>query len=388
MAQRTFNMTIVQGLLTSVLVASLQLNAGAASLQNSFDIVVPQPPGVAMVEGKAMLVYELHLTNFSNTSLTIHAVRALDGDNDKPLSVFTGADLKNRENLLGESLKPSGDDLVVPPGRRDVIYLEFWLPSAQLPGSIRHEIDYSTGAKPGNTTVAAGRIKIGTQKYESFAPPLRGGPWLAAHDPAWETGHRRVFYSVGGKAHIPARFAIDWVRIDDAGRTTHGDANRVADTLGYGDDVLAVADARVVGVRDNLSEPSTISNSAKHEIAEDAGNYVVLGLKDGRYVFYEHLKPGSIRVKDGQTVARGEVIGSLGFSGESTGPHLHFHVADGPTPLDAEGLPFAIDGFRLLGRYQDIAAFGRERWQPLQSGIAAERSREWLDSNVVVQFPP
>jgi murein DD-endopeptidase len=231
-------------------------------------------------------------------------------------------------------------------------------------------------------------VTIGTEPREALAPPLRGGPWVAVHSPTWERGHRRVFYSVGGRAHIPARFAVDWVRVDNAGRTTRGDADRVADTLGYGDDVLAVADARVAAVRDDMSEPATISASARHEIVDDAGNYVVLLMPDGRYVFYEHLKPGSIRVKSGQTVARGDVIGSLGFTGESTGPHLHFHIADGPAPLDAEGLPFAIDGFRLLGHYQDIATLGREQWQPLRSGIAAQRSREWPDSNVVVQFPP
>src|SRR3546814_7386768 len=69
-----------------------------------------------------------------------------------------------------------------------------------------------------------------------------------------------------------------------------------------------------------------------------SGNACALDLGDGRHAFYEHLKPGSIRVVPGQRVRRGEVIAELGFTGDSTGPHLHFHVADAPSPLGAEGL--------------------------------------------------
>ena len=388
MDQRVYKMLSKQWFLLSAVVMAVWLDSNAAALQNSFDMMVPERPSVALVEGKALLVYELHLTNFSGTGLTIHAVRVLDGRNSTPLAVFSGADLKRRETLFDASLITSAGDVVVAPGRRDVIFVELWIPSTQVPRSLRHEIDYSTDGKPGNSTLIAPGITVGPKVYEAFAPPLRGGPWVAVHDPAWERGHRRGFYAVGGKAHIPARFAVDWVRVDDTGRTTHRDADRVADTLGYGDDVLAVANARVAAVRDNMSEPVTISNRAKHEIADDAGNYVVLLLRDGRYVFYEHLKPGSIGVKDGQNVTLGDVIGSLGFTGESTGPHLHFHVADGPALFDAEGLPFALDRFRVLGRYKEIATLGRERWQPLEDRNAAQRSKEWPDYNVVVEFPP
>ena len=56
----------------------------------------------------------------------------------------------------------------------------------------------------------------------------------------------------------------------------------------------------------------------------------------------EKLQPGSLRVKAGQRVRRGDVLGLLGNSGNSTGPHLHFQVMDGPSPLGAEGLPYVI----------------------------------------------
>src|SRR3546814_3208759 len=92
-----------------------------------------------------------------------------------------------------------------------------------------------------------------------------------------------------------------------------------------------------------MVESATISAHPENALGDATGNYVALDLGDGRHAFYEHLKPGSIRVVPGQRVRRGEVIAELGFTGDSTGPHLHFHVADAPSPLGAEGLPFEID---------------------------------------------
>jgi murein DD-endopeptidase MepM/ murein hydrolase activator NlpD len=82
--------------------------------------------------------------------------------------------------------------------------------------------------------------------------------------------------------------------------------------------------------------------------AFEAGNYVALGLGSGRYAFYEHLKLGSICVRADQRVHIRQVTGALGFSGDTTAPHLHLHVADGANPLEAEGLPFVIGPLERL----------------------------------------
>ena len=109
-----------------------------------------------------------------------------------------------------------------------------------------------------------------------------------------------------------------------------------------------------------------------------------LDLGDGRFAVYEHLKPGTIGVRPGQRVRRGEVVAQLGFTGDSTGPHLHLHVGDAAAPLGAEGLPFVFDRFEVLGRYPDIAAMGKARWSPEGAG---RRSNERPASNAVVNFP-
>jgi murein DD-endopeptidase MepM/ murein hydrolase activator NlpD len=77
---------------------------------------------------------------------------------------------------------------------------------------------------------------------------------------------------------------------------------------------------------------------------------VILDLGDGRYALYAHLKPGSIMVEAGEQVRQGQVVGELGNSGSSTGPHLHFHVMDAPSGLVADGLPYVFSDFDLTGQ--------------------------------------
>jgi murein DD-endopeptidase len=77
---------------------------------------------------------------------------------------------------------------------------------------------------------------------------------------------------------------------------------------------------------------------------------VALDIGGGRFAFYEHLQRGSVAVKTGQRVRRGQVIARLGSSGStSIGPHLHFHVADQNSVLAAEGVPFVFREFAHMG---------------------------------------
>ena len=74
------------------------------------------------------------------------------------------------------------------------------------------------------------------------------------------------------------------------------------------------------------------------------GNFVVVRHAGGEYSHYAHLAEGSVRVKPGDEVVRGQALGRLGHTGNSTEPHLHFTVADGPDPLYARSLPVRIEG--------------------------------------------
>ena len=68
----------------------------------------------------------------------------------------------------------------------------------------------------------------------------------------------------------------------------------------------------------------------------------------------DSLKTGSVRVKRGQKVKTGQVLGLLGNTGNSDAPHLHFHVMDGPSPLQSNGLPYTFKSFRGQGFVKDL----------------------------------
>lgn len=126
----------------------------------------------------------------------------------------------------------------------------------------------------------------------------------------------------------------------------------------FGAPVLAVADATVVrvlnGRRDHLTRTSLPALAwmmlAEAPVREAAGpswivgNHVVLDLGDGTYAMYAHLKQGSVTVAAGDRVRAGQSIAACGNTGNSTEPHVHFQLMDGPDLDTARGIPFTWRG--------------------------------------------
>ena len=74
------------------------------------------------------------------------------------------------------------------------------------------------------------------------------------------------------------------------------------------------------------------------------------------------------------------------MTGQAMTPHLHFHVANANAPLAAEGTPYHLTAYRMLGRYDSITDFGTQPWRKLEAPIVL---RESLPApNVVVDFEP
>jgi murein DD-endopeptidase MepM/ murein hydrolase activator NlpD len=330
----------VAALIAGVFVAAAPFASSGS--RESFDMAVPALPSPVTLDGRDWLIYELHLTNFSREALRLTRVEVLAGTDT--LHTFDGHGLAQRIAVAATS---RAEIQPVRPGERAVVYLEVPVDAQHPPRVIRHRVSYEVGENREAADVAGGETPVRAKARLALGPPLRGGPWAAVYAWEWPRGHRRVFYTLDGRARVPGRFAIDWVRREEKGNSARGDADVVKNFLGYRADVLAVVNARVVAVRDGVAESERVSANPKHSLDEAAGNYVSLDLGDGRFAIYEHLAPGSIRVSRGERVRRGQVIASLGFTGDSTEPHLHFHVADSPSPLLGEGLPFE---FELKGK--------------------------------------
>jgi hypothetical protein len=356
------------------------------------DILIPVPPTPVSIGGKRHLVYELHLTNFERIDIALTRVMVTDSDRKTPLADYHDSELAGRLGRPGiDSELP--DTRLLSGGMRAVVYL--WLAlddGVATPARLHHRILFDAIRPPGRNhrAVEGAETLVRQDQPVVLSAPLRGGPWVALYDPSMPRGHRRAIYTIDGRARIPARFAIDWIRLDHDASPARGDKSRVTNWHGYGAEVLAVADAIVADARDDLPGDETIGASQGVIPLENAsGNYVALDLGQGRHAFYEHLKHGSIRVKAGDRVKRGQVIGLLGNTGSSSsGPHLHFHVSDANSALAAEGLPYVFKSFEVVGAFETIgAAASGARWNAPR-GPGGIRTMELPAANVVVMFPP
>lgn len=109
-----------------------------------------------------------------------------------------------------------------------------------------------------------------------------------------------------------------------------------------------------MSTRENQPEQIPGSGLPPGQTVETAGgNFVVVAMGGDRYAFYAHLQTNSVRVKRGDRVSPGQIIGLLGNTGNTDGAHLHFHVMDSPDPLEANGLPFVFDRIRAQGTVTD-----------------------------------
>src|SRR4029453_1022981 len=162
--------------------------------------------------------------------------------------------------------------------------------------------------------------------------------------------------------HLAQRFAIDWVKMDARGEYARDHVGRRnEDWYSYGQPVRAVANARVAAVLDSIPDntPGENSRAVPMTVRTVLGNYVLLDLGAGngtmhRYALYGHLKPRTVQVRVGDDVGRGQMLGAIGNSGNSDGPHLHFHVTEAlnadTAPLRSEGVPFLLDVFSVVSQ--------------------------------------
>src|SRR5690606_14709885 len=213
---------------------------------------------------------------FSPQPLAPVSIDVLDASTGTTIARFAGQELADR---LAPVVAGNGDAGVVVPGAVGVAYVEIALDPGTMPSELRHRVEYRVMDDVGiRAMVAGGTVRIDPDPAVVIGPPLRGGPWGAIFSPRWERGHRRVIYAVDGQATVPGRFAIDFVRLDAAGRIAADDADRIPSAYGYGEAVLAVADATVAAVRNDYPEAERVSRNGRHPLSRGSGNYVVLQL--------------------------------------------------------------------------------------------------------------
>jgi hypothetical protein len=130
------------------------------------------------------------------------------------------------------------------------------------------------------------------------------------------------------------RFAFDFLGVNDQGKTCKDHAKVNEDYFAFGREILAPADGNVTdvinGVRDNV--PGSMNPYSA------LGNAVFIQHRENEVSVLAHLKLGSILVNVGDKVKKGQIIGLCGNSGNSSEPHLHYHLQNTPIVQDGTGI--------------------------------------------------
>ncbi|CAN5217588.1 hypothetical protein BH09BAC2_BH09BAC2_10010 [soil metagenome] len=201
------------------------------------------------------------------------------------------------------------------------------------------------------------------QKY-NYTFPLKGKILVYdAHD--YYAHHRRFDYQFGPIKQLGItgnfmRYAYDFVMLDSANHQYVGKNDKPESYFGYGKKVFAVADGLVIYASNKHKDDRTfdIPELANNPL-ELYGNCIAVQHKDSSISIYGHLKQNSIKVKVGDIVRAKQEIASIGISGSSFFPHLHFEIRT-TIKGSAEGLP---------SYFSNVFIFENEKYIKLKSGL-------------------
>jgi hypothetical protein len=313
------------------------------------DISIPMRPAVFKADGRWNLLYELHVQNWEDMDATITRLELVDS-NHKSLLSLSGWNL---ESMFYNAGKPRATTLG--PHSFTLIFMSLTMSRRdELSPALRHRFTVKVGNPSEEVTVETLPEAIDQNPVVVISPPLRGENWIAANGPSDTSSHRTSILPIDGRSCIPQRYAIDWLQIDKDGNTHKGDSKNNKNYFAYGAEIHAVADGVVTEMRDGIPEniPDKTARAVPLTLATIGGNHVILDIGNSRYAVFAHMQTGSVRVKLGDHVRRGQVLGLLGNSGNATEPHLHFHICDANSVLSCEGIPYAFASFEVQGRWK------------------------------------
>ena len=348
-------------------------------------------------DGRYHVVYELLLTNAKAVPATLESVEVLNADDGTTVLRREGDELVALMRTL--DAQPA-ENVALPPNESRMVYLTVRFDAEDaIPATLSHRFELMAADSPAATEPAqisyeAAPVDLWNREVPVFAPPLKGKGWVAINGCCGPEGvHRSSVQTVNAKLYDSQRFAIDWMDIDEDGQLVVGDPSKVENWVSYGKQVVAAADGVVVGALDGLEDnvPGELPDPTTITVQNVDGNHVIIDHGNGFYSFYAHLKPGSVEVEIGDRVQSGDQLGLLGNTGNSSAPHLHFHVMSSPSALGSDGIPYVIDSFERAGRGTDAsfdeALKGGASFPSLDERDAVERQDELPLDNVIVNFP-
>jgi hypothetical protein len=224
---------------------------------------------------------------------------------------------------------------------------------------VRFELD-AVGTSTGSHTATVTIAPVDCQNRHVLELPLRGrvliydGYDLYSH-------HRRSDYGGPENAAMGIsdnfqRFGLDLVVVDEQSRFFRGNGSRPDQWLGWGQPVYAAGSGTVAAVSDGQADNEIMGQLDKwvdRDLEKNPmttyGNYVLIEHAPNEFSLVAHLRNGTVRVRPGTRVVRGQIVGEIGNSGASGGVHVHFERRTGPGIAGIVTLPPYFSRVRVQG---------------------------------------
>ncbi len=363
-------------------------------------------------DGKYHVDYDLVLTNATTLPAAVDRIEVVDaGQPAKVVATFSGKELVDPACEYGECNRlralPSAPakNTVLAPSESRVMLVDFTVDAlADAPKAVLHHLYLQAPVPPVPKPVAvdylAGPVDTSAGTPRVIGPPVKGPNWVALNGCcAPNSWHRSAILPADGGLSNSQRFAIDWKQANAQGAFVSGDKTKNASYVDYGSNIYAVADGTVVSTLDDqrTNTPGTLPATdpklaAKLTFENADGNHIILDIGGGVYAMYAHMIPGSLAVKAGDTVNKGDVIGKLGNTGNASASHMHFQLMNNPSILAGDGVPYVIDRFTYRGQVPVKTLLGADAFfsgRVLPPGLPAgePRAKQLPLALAVVDFP-
>lgn len=130
------------------------------------------------------------------------------------------------------------------------------------------------------------------------------------------------------------RYAYDFIIFDGKASFT-GDPTINESYPAFGKSYLAPADGTIVAIENDIADNDPVGEM---NADQPLGNYVIIDHGNNEFSYLAHFQKGSIEVEEGDQVKQGDLLGLVGNSGNSSEPHIHFHVADSADPTTSKSI--------------------------------------------------
>ncbi|TWF96843.1 peptidase M23-like protein [Kitasatospora viridis] len=199
----------------------------------------------------------------------------------------------------------------------------------RMPGLPDGSVELWMTVLAGGSLVAAVRAVVASfEKAGEERPVLIRNPLPGSRALILQGGGPSVNHHAG---HPDERFALDLLCLGPFGTRARGLAPRANEAYhAYGAVVAAPCDGEVLACFDGYADQPVLASASEPGplmVQPPAGNHIVLRAADrGAVILLAHLRPGSLRVRQGERVSAGQELAEVGNSGNTTEPHLHIQA--------------------------------------------------------------